>query len=219
MSFANFYSPKMYNYLYNNGDYPYRNRYYRFLLINFKDNSNHIKFMEILTELLNSNDAFVIDNDFFIFYFNDYDIEIKDIFLSLSVDFSIVTRAFKSGKTDSNRPNDFHIVYDYYKKFLKKKPFNFYNVTDMIIEVIKTDITKIKKLKPAILNKVYEDSQIEKLILSLFKNNLNVTKTAKDVYMHRNTVINKLEYIKSETGFNIQNFNDALCMYWLITIK
>jgi DNA-binding PucR family transcriptional regulator len=37
--------------------------------------------------------------------------------------------------------------------------------------------------------------------------------------MHRNTVINKLEYIKNATGLNIQNFHDALCMYWLITIK
>ncbi|MDD4076531.1 MAG: helix-turn-helix domain-containing protein [Bacilli bacterium] len=209
----------MYKYLFKNSNYPYTERYYRFLLINFKEQNNQFNFMNILAEALDAKDIIVVDHNYFVFYFNEDEIGIKDIFLSLTVDFGIVARAFNSGKTDSRRVNDFHIIYCYYKEFLEKKPYNFTNVTDLILEVIKKDIKKIKELKPAILNDIYEDSQMEKLILSLFNNNLNVTKTAKDVYMHRNTVINKLEYIKSETGLNIQNFNDALCMYWLITIK
>ena len=219
MSFANLYSQKMYKYLFEGGNYPFTERYYRYLLINFKEQNNQFNFMDILAEALDAKDVILVDNNYFIFYLNEDSVGIKDIFLSLTVDFGIVARAFSSEKTDSSRIKNFHIIYKYYKEFLEKKPYNFTNVTDLILEVIKTDIKKIKELKPAILNNIYEDSQMEKLILSLFNNNLNVTKAAKDVYMHRNTVINKLEYIKSETGFNIQNFNDALCMYWLITIK
>jgi len=53
----------------------------------------------------------------------------------------------------------------------------------------------------------------------MFDNNLNVTKTASEVYMHRNTINNKLDYIKKETGMNIQEFKDAVSMYWLIKFK
>ena len=60
---------------------------------------------------------------------------------------------------------------------------------------------------------------MEKLILAMFNNNLNVTQTAKAVYMHRNTIINKLEFIRLETGLNLQNFKAATCLYWLMKIK
>ncbi|MDD3106793.1 MAG: helix-turn-helix domain-containing protein [Bacilli bacterium] len=53
----------------------------------------------------------------------------------------------------------------------------------------------------------------------MFEHDLNVSKAAQSVYMHRNTVINKLEFITSETGLNIQNFKHASCMYWLLNVK
>ena len=50
----------------------------------------------------------------------------------------------------------------------------------------------------------------------MFVNNLNVCKTANYVYMHRNTINNKLAVIKEETGLDIQNFQDAVLLYVLI---
>jgi carbohydrate diacid regulator len=60
---------------------------------------------------------------------------------------------------------------------------------------------------------------MEILIQAMFKNNLNVTQTASDVYMHRNTVIKKLDFIKKETGLNLQKFQDANIMYWILKIR
>lgn len=53
----------------------------------------------------------------------------------------------------------------------------------------------------------------------MYKNDLNVSKTASAVYMHRNTVINKLDVIKKTSGLDIQRFYDAIAMYNLIYIK
>ena len=89
---------------------------------------------------------------------------------------------------------------------------------ELIKEIIRI-FKKLKEIKPAVLNRISEDTQMEKLILAMFENNLNVKRTAETVFMHRNTVIGKLEYIKQETGLNLQKFTDAACLYWLIKAK
>ena len=48
------------------------------------------------------------------------------------------------------------------------------------------------------------------------KHYLNVSKTASFVYMHRNSINNKLDLIEKETGLNIQLFNEAVTMYNLL---
>ena len=52
-----------------------------------------------------------------------------------------------------------------------------------------------------------------------FKNDLNVSKTAKDLYINRNSLLNKFEIIYKETGFNLQKFNHACAIYLLILYK
>ena len=47
----------------------------------------------------------------------------------------------------------------------------------------------------------------------MFENDLNISTTAKNTYMHRNTVNYKLEQIKDETGLDIRRFKDAVIMY------
>lgn len=209
----------MKKYLFDNGNYPFPNRYYRFILINFKDGNNHRGFLNTLEEAIDAKDELAVGDDYFLFHFNQEQSGIREMFLSLSVDYGIIARAFISGKIDARRVAAFHTVYEFYREFLTKKSYQFADVKDLLLEVIKGDVKRLKELKRPILNDIADDSQMEKLILSFLHNNLNVTKTAKDVYMHRNTVINKLEHIKTETGLNIQNFHDALCMYWLLTVK
>ena len=74
-------------------------------------------------------------------------------------------------------------------------------------------------IKNNVLGKVLNDPLNESLIIGMFENNLNVLKTSKMIYMHRNTLNNKLEMIKKESGLNIQIFQDAVAMYLLIKIK
>ena len=52
-----------------------------------------------------------------------------------------------------------------------------------------------------------------------FKNDLNVSKTSKDLYVNRNSLLNKFEQIYKETGFNLQKFTHACAIYLLILYK
>ena len=61
--------------------------------------------------------------------------------------------------------------------------------------------------------------ELVETIYSFLKNNLNVTDTANDLYLHRNTLIYRLNKIHQVTNLDIRNFEDANKMKVLLHIK
>jgi len=55
-------------------------------------------------------------------------------------------------------------------------------------------------------------------INALFENDLNITKTAKAMYIHRNTLIYRIDKIDSKTDLNILDFNDAIMLRFLLIL-
>ena len=47
-------------------------------------------------------------------------------------------------------------------------------------------------------------------IYKFFENNLNVSETARQLYVHRNTLVYRLEKLQKSTGLDIRVFDDAL---------
>ena len=43
-----------------------------------------------------------------------------------------------------------------------------------------------------------------------FENNLNISETARQLYIHRNTLVYRLEKIQKLTGLDVRVFEDAL---------
>ena len=74
------------------------------------------------------------------------------------------------------------------------------------------------------LNEVFKKGSIEALdretlstIQCFFENNLNVSETSRTLYMHRNTLMYRLDKIERVTGLNLRKFSDAVT-FRLITI-
>ena len=54
------------------------------------------------------------------------------------------------------------------------------------------------------------DFELEQTALIFFENNLNITETANQLFIHRNTLIYRLNKLESITGYDIRKFNDAI---------
>jgi len=67
------------------------------------------------------------------------------------------------------------------------------------------EIFEYKKIKKLLTN-----SDMLRTIHNFFENSLNLTQTSQNSFMHRNTVIYRLEKIKKITGLNIKIFEDAV---------
>ncbi len=65
--------------------------------------------------------------------------------------------------------------------------------------------------------KIFSDEEILSTADEFFYNDLNVSETSRKLYMHRNTLMYRLDKIERETGLDIRKFKDALT-FKIITV-
>lgn len=82
-----------------------------------------------------------------------------------------------------------------------------------------------QKLKEEIVERVFSssftevfNSEMELTIEEMLKNNLNITDTSARLYIHRNTLIYRIDKIHKLTGFDLRKFEDSMIfkLAWLI---
>ncbi len=73
-----------------------------------------------------------------------------------------------------------------------------------------------KFLNPEIVS-VMKDKELIECINAFFKNNLNISETSRNAFLHRNTLLYRIEKIYKITGLNIRNFEEAMS-FRLLTI-
>ena len=86
----------------------------------------------------------------------------------------------------------------------------------------KEALLKIKNIenKKEILNYILQGSGInEAFILEFAENDLNVSQASKAMFIHRNTMIYKLNKLKANSQFDLTNFKDAYILYSLLENK
>jgi carbohydrate diacid regulator len=76
------------------------------------------------------------------------------------------------------------------------------------------------------LNEVFKKKPIETLdedtletINKFFENNLNVSETSRKLYVHRNTLVYRLEKIKKMTGLDLREFDHAIVFKVAMMVK
>lgn len=76
------------------------------------------------------------------------------------------------------------------------------------------------------LNEVFKGNSLEQLdgemfhtIQVFFENNLNVSETSRQLYVHRNTLVYRLDKIQKLTGLDLRKFDDALIFKVSMMVK
>jgi carbohydrate diacid regulator len=54
------------------------------------------------------------------------------------------------------------------------------------------------------------DDEILSTVNKFFENNLNVSETSRQLYIHRNTLVYRLDKLQRLTGLDLRNFDDAI---------
>lgn len=57
---------------------------------------------------------------------------------------------------------------------------------------------------------IFKDKELVDCVNAFFNNNLNLSETSRVAFVHRNTLIYRIEKIARLTGLNIRNFEDAM---------
>ncbi|MFZ5969439.1 MAG: PucR family transcriptional regulator [Bacillota bacterium] len=105
-----------------------------------------------------------------------------------------------------------------------------YKITESVMEYDRLDLYRVisnidEDIKKVLIEKIFHaefcealDHDMEMTIEGLFKNNLNITDTARYLYVHRNTLLYRIEKIYKLTGYDLRKFEDSLRfrLAWLI---
>lgn len=93
-----------------------------------------------------------------------------------------------------------------------------YNIKDMFLE------KAIYNLSNEYINEIKEEykdiftgfnHELIQTLEEILKCDLSLTKAAKNLFVHRNTLMYRIDKIKKETGFDIRNFKEATFLYIL----
>lgn len=114
-----------------------------------------------------------------------------------------VSRSYKEAK----------MALDVGKIFYVEKPIIAYNTLGIGRLIYQLPIPLCQMFMKEVFTDKMPDSFDEETLTTInkfFENNLNVSETARQLYIHRNTLVYRLEKLQKSTGLDIRVFDDAL---------
>lgn len=140
------------------------------------------------------------------------DINLDDIINMLNLEFFLNVQVFESKEFD--KKDDEYYLWSK-NTFLNNQFINKFIITE---KDILHNINKVNNemLKASILKSYAFDKDSLNMMKVFFECGLNTSKTAELLYMHRNTLINKLDRFYETTGYDLRRFEDAVIIYSLI---
>ena len=69
------------------------------------------------------------------------------------------------------------------------------------------------------VSKILDDSELYESLQAFFENNLNISETSRNTFVHRNTLVYRLDKIQKLTGLDARNFEDAVCIRLYMWLK
>lgn len=183
----------------------------RFMIFETKD---YESLKNILSEILLEPLYVQGKTNLLVIYFNKDRVGINEYIDSLSDDIGTSVNVFEGFVIKNRNKNDL-------KEFMEifySSSFNLYGYSNIVdlVHVLRYDKENINSLKEILLKEYLGDEEFLKIVRGMFENNLNVSKTSSSIYMHRNTLNNKLTLIENNTTLAIQNFKDAVALYELL---
>ncbi len=96
--------------------------------------------------------------------------------------------------------------------------FKDYILIKMLEDLPKAKLNEYKEiLMDASAREIFEDDEMINTAEEFLENSLNISETSRNLYLHRNTLMYRLDKIEKQTGLNLRKFSDAVT-FRLITI-
>ena len=90
----------------------------------------------------------------------------------------------------------------------------------MLEDITETKLDKyFNELTDENFRELFEDEEMLNTAEEFLRSSLNVSETSRNLYMHRNTLLYRLDKIEKATGLNIRSFSDAVSFRVLTVIQ
>lgn len=192
-----------------------KRKYFEFYIINITNtDDNYQELINVLSNII-VNPYLINEQEYTIIISSVINSEIEQMINALVDDFGTKLKVFKSNKIYVENIENYTILKNLFYKYVNTINENYISINALVQAIIEHNINDLDIIKPVIIDNIKRDPKLFEIVNAMFINDLNVCKTANYVYMHRNTINNKLVVIKEETGLDIQHFQEAVILYVL----
>ncbi|MDL2291994.1 helix-turn-helix domain-containing protein [Acholeplasma sp. OttesenSCG-928-E16] len=171
---------------------------------------------KLLSNMIDIKDI-VFEDELLIVFFNDLeDLDFKDVILNLNADLMIDYRIYLSREYQQENIKE---AFNEVSKKLKEIPYSLNNVYLDDKEILKYDLVNgapLDYLRKKIFKKYYNDLDMLETIKTYLDCNQNMSVAAKKLYLHRNTLIQRIERFNLETNLDVRTFIDGYLIYHLL---
>lgn len=213
----------IYEYLFDNKAYPFKNKKVKIMILDVT-NKNKVD-IDLISDIFKNFFKEVriinLDNIYIVFGIDSFQIELSKYISSINYDLGITIKFHEGINLNQNITGiEFLNYIMLIKQYLN---ITLEEYTDITTPLINNNLNYTKEyaefIGKHIIKPILADPLTKDIVLTYFKNDLNVSKTAKDLYINRNSLLNKFEFIFKETGFNLQKFSHACSMYLFVLFK
>lgn len=189
---------------------------YRYLIIESKKNIRNDEDMivSLFSEFIQFTKKEIEDHAVYLFYDHETDISFSDIILNMMSDTLIDLRLYASYEFDDE--NDMMENLKFIKKRLSEIPFYKYVYLDDKAVLSHFILAVDQELRTHILRKYSHDQLMLESIKTYLESNQNTSVASKKLYIHRNTLLQRLDKFQTVTGFDVRLFSDAYLIYHLL---
>ena len=112
-------------------------------------------------------------------------------------------------------PNIFDMERQLFHKSLEMKE-RVNNLSTVILDFLIEQNLKNTDMFKSLKSKIDIDSKITQMINTLYKCDSNLAKTSKMLFLHRNTLLYRMEKFHEQTGFDLKNRDDLVLCFLLL---
>ena len=205
------------NYLMNQGEFPFKKRV-KFLLY-VGDLAEEIG--TLLQGILNKVSTYYYQGVTIIFFEDDKTLDIQEIFRTISDDFAQSIYIHEGFTLNKNIPGSLITSYIECIKEASLLSKEYSNLTDLVFSSENMNIGNsfLKQLKQYLVDPLLNKNNNRTILDVYFKNDLNVLKTSKELYLNRNSLTNRLEIISRDLGLDVQSFKSAAVVLIIMNYK
>lgn len=147
--------------------------------------------------------------------------EIFGLFQALDTDFDVYTQVFvgafhhEAATLGSNFLEEQQIFHRQVLAHTRQKDFPF--TSSVINHFTSTAITE-SPLMNSLYREWFNDPEMVEILTALWENQGNVSSAAKELFLHRNTVLYRLDKFQETTRLDVKNMDDLVFCHLLISI-
>lgn len=189
---------------------------YRYLIIESKKEikSDQQIIVSIFSEFLSFERIKTDEKAIYLYYQQETNVSFSDIILNMMSDTLSDLRIYVSYQFENIKDLEVHL--EFIKRKMRLISFNKYVYLDDKI-TLKIFLSEIDgEIRKFIFRKYETDLIMQESIKTYLESNQNMSLAAKKLYVHRNTLIQRLDKFHQITGFDVRLFTDAYLIYHLL---